>query len=156
MARAKTKTKSKAAPRKKRQAVSRSPAASPPPTESEIDPSEQEFLVVKVSALFWATFARGADMPVEPGCFNRAMELGALANVRKHILILKEMGETFLEAEHCSYKAGVEAKKMATNAGVPAITPDIYQAAFEKIAGQIQRVAGRRPAGAVRAEGLLC
>ena len=113
-------------------------------------------MVVKICALYWEQFGRGAELPVEPGCFDRAVRLGALANVRKNIEILAEFGKTFKEAEGCSYKAGVNAKALAAKAKLDTITPDIYEQAFNMVATQVQRVASRAPAGTVRAEGILC
>lgn len=120
---------------------------------------QKEYLVIKISSLYWEAFGRCAELPVDPECFDRAVELGALENMRKNLKELSKFGKAFRDTEGCSKKAGRRAKLLADRARpkLKKITPDVYQEAFEHVAGGIARAAARQSASSrVGVEGMLC
>lgn len=144
------KTPAKQAP-VKRAAVKKSPA------KKGASKRDAEFLVNKLVAIYWEQFGRGAVKPVDPGCFDRAVELGALANVRSNLVELSKFGTMFKGAETCSFRAGKRAGAQATKAKLKTITPDIYEEAFLWVArsnAQLSKRNGR--AGKIEVEGFLC
>ena len=120
---------------------------------------EKEYMVVKISSLYWEAFGRCAELPVDPACFDKAVELGALANLRKNVKELSKFGKVFRDTEGCSKKAGRRAKYLAgkSRPKLKTITPEIYEEAFQHVASGIQKVAARRgKSSKVGTEGLLC
>ena len=117
-------------------------------TRKTMTKSEQDKLVTKIVAIYWEQFGRGAKLPVEPGCFDRAVDLGALANVRKNIEELSKFRAMFKQAEGCSFKAGKRAHKIATSRKpkMKTITADVYEEAFLFVASQIDKAARRKGA----------
>jgi hypothetical protein len=124
---------------------------------ADLTPEERELLVIKIVALCWEQFGRGAGRAkVLPECFDKAVELGALANVRKNLDILGEFGKNFRLVQKCSLEAGQYALAHAIPdldpTKPPSITPAVYEAAF---------IAGSPPppppgSGKVDAQGMLC
>lgn len=117
---------------------------------------EDDYLVMKLSALCFAEFSRGAGLPIEPACFDRAVEFGALANIRKSVDELSTFGESFRGIEDCSYKAGQRAKYIAIHANpkMETITPDVYQEAFTFVADKVAKRHEKYPH--IVPEGMLC
>ncbi len=143
--------KKKAAPKKaaaKRYTATKAATkrAAPRAAAKTMTKSEAEALVVKIVSIYWEQFGRGAGLPVEPACFDRAVEMGALGNVRKNLKELAKFGAVFKQAEGCSLKAGKRAKKLAneTKPKTKTITPDIYEEAFLYVANSIDRAVRRR------------
>jgi hypothetical protein len=99
---------------------------------------EEEDLVVKLSVLFWSAFektAHIANMNVHPDCYDKAVELGALANLRKNIKDLKDYpdGPNFISTRNCCVVAAVTAVDMTRkkNKDETTIYPEIYALAFQ-------------------------
>lgn len=151
---------------KKSVVAKKTPAKKPPakkavvkksPARKRVSSADADFLVNKLVAIYWEQFGRGAEKPVDPGCFDRAVELGALANVRSNLAELAKFGPMFKGAETCSFRAGRRAGAQATKAKLKTITPDIYEEAFLWVARsntQLSKRNGR--AGKISVEGFLC
>ena len=121
-------------------------------------PAEREFNVNKVIAICWDKFCRGAELPVDDQCMDRALKLGALGNIRKNIDELSKFGETFAATQDCSLRAGRRAHFLATRSQPEktSIDADIYEDAIQHVARSIERMAKRSGSGEVRVEGVLC
>ena len=95
-------------------------------------------LIVKLVAIFWEQFGRGANLQIAPECFDRAVNLGALDNVRNNLDELSDFdGEAFEAAKFCSFRAGRRARRNAVthvSGKKDRIDADMYQEAFEWIA----------------------
>ena len=152
----------KKAPARKKIAAKKAPvkkAARKKPVAKRMSQEQKDYLVTKISAIYWEQFGRGAELPVEPDCFEKAVELGALSNIRKNIKELAKFGKTFKTAEGCSFKAGKRAKFLAgkQRPKMKTITPEIYQEAFEHVAENISRLAARnKKSSKIAPEGILC
>ncbi len=140
----------------KKQATTKSGASGA--GEKPMSNAEKNMLINKLVAIFWEQFGRGATLPVERDCFDRAVQLGALANIRTNLPQLVKFGAEFKQAEICSFRAGKRAKFLASKAmpRMRTITPDVYQQAFEYIAGNVAKAAKKSGSGPIRAQGLLC
>jgi len=99
---------------------------------------EEEDLVVLLSNVFWQAFVETAHvtyMDVDSGCYQRAIDLGALANLRKNIQDLKDYpsGPNFISTRNCCVVAAVTAAKMTRkkDRDETTIYPDIYELAFK-------------------------
>jgi hypothetical protein len=153
----------KKAPAKKKVVAKKVPAkkaAKKKPVAKRMSQEQKDYLVTKISAIYWEQFGRGAELPIEPDCIDRAVELGSLANIRKNIKELSTFGTLFTTAEGCSFKAGKRAKFLAGKQRpmLKTITPEIYQEAFEYVAESITRLAARskKQGSKIAPEGILC
>ena len=116
--------------------------------------SDDAYEARKLSSFFWAQFCQFADLPVERECFDQLDQLGVLANINKNLGEMKKYAEVFDESMDCCRRAGEEAKKQATAKGDQTITPEVFVAAFQHVAGVVRRA--RQAAGHAEPEGPLC
>jgi hypothetical protein len=106
-------------------------------------PPEQEALVMKITAICWEQFGRGANIQIDHDCYDRAVNMGALRNLRIRLSRPDPFTEEELKnAKWSSHKAGREARKMARKLpspnGIEHVTPDIFEAAFRTISDKIE------------------
>lgn len=128
------------------------------PSSSRLSIEEEEFLAIKIVAIFWERFAAATGgIKIDLDCFERAVSLGALANVRKNILKLSQFGADFQAAERCSIKAGQRAGQEAKRLKSKTITADIYEEAFCWVAQGMSKLAQRQERqGELVVEGVIC
>ncbi len=107
-----------------------------------------------LTALFWGEYCRCAGMPVQRQCFDKLDELGILANITRNLEEFLKFSDSFNDALGCCGRAGRESAKRAKAKGVKAITPKIFQSAFDHVASVV-RVARTR-AGEADPQGPLC
>lgn len=128
-------------------------------TKPPMTAAQRDFEINKLVAIYWEQFGRGAGLPVDKECFDKSVELGALANIKTHLAVLSTYGKDFKQAEMCSLKAGKQAKKLANSANpkLKSINAATYETAFQHVANQVSRVAKRTAASSKpKSEGLLC
>ena len=128
------------------------------PATNRLSVEEEEYLAIKIVAMFWERFATAAGgIKIDPDCFDRAASLGTLANVRKNILALSQFGADFQAAERCSIRAGQRAGQEAKRLKSKTITADIYEEAFCWVAHGISKLSQRKERqGGLRVQGPLC
>lgn len=109
--------------------------------------SEKEALVRKLSSIFWAEFAKGAELPVDHQCFDRAVSLGVEKNMRRVLGKFGKFGKDFELSKACSLRAGKKAKRMADSAKpkMKSIDPDTYEKAFQWVSDSYKRKGTRGP-----------
>jgi hypothetical protein len=125
--------------------VTKKTPAKKAPANSRLSVEEEEYLTIKIVAIFWERFGTAAEgMKIDPDCFDRAVSLGALANMRKKLVKLSQFGADFQAAERCSIRAGQRASQEAKRLKSKTITADIYEEAFLWVAQSVSKLAQRK------------
>ena len=103
--------------------------------------SEKDALNTKINSLLWEQVVRGAQLPIDHKCIDRAIELGVLKNLQGNTDKLKSFGKQFDLTKACCLRAGKKAKSLA-DASRPkkkTIDPDTFEEAFNWVAKSYAR-----------------
>jgi hypothetical protein len=96
--------------------------------------------VTVIAALYWASFVKAAERPVEPGCIEVAIDMGLLDNIELVVDELAKYGEVYEQGKGCTEKAAEYATQLA---GTGPITPAIFRAAVERLSGNMLKLVTR-------------
>jgi hypothetical protein len=117
----------------------------------------REALVTKIVAILWAEFVKAAQLPVDDGCFDEAIALGALKNVRKDIQKFSNVRQVNYQIlKICSIQAGNRAKRLARQKNAPNITKAIYREAFNSVKNGVNAWTTQKGQGVIHPFGPLC
>jgi hypothetical protein len=108
---------------------------------------EQEALVLKIVAICWEQLGRGANINIDHKCYDKAIAMGALENLRKRLSQEPAFSDDELkDAKWCSHEAGRKARKIARKPEFNSefVTDEIFELAFNEVKDGVDKLNERR------------
>jgi hypothetical protein len=115
-------------------------------TAYELTP-EQEALVLKIIAICWEQLGRGANINIDHECYDKAIDMDALENLRARIARPPAFSpQEFKDAKWCSHEAGRKARKIARKPEFSSdvVTAEIFEQAFNDVKNGVEKLNRKR------------